>query len=76
MEINGVSYVFQFPTDLTLMAASHKLAKEFCDSKQNLLGLPLKHPPDDPANSLIIENMCAIPLSQALAGEAGKVLAS
>ena len=67
LDINGVNYVFQYPTNLDKTIAAKSLAEEFCNRKAYDLNIPgLAADNDDEYNMKLIKESCYDPLVDAL----------
>jgi hypothetical protein len=73
LEINGINYVFQYPTNLDTTVAAKSLAEEFCNRKAYDLNIPgLADDNDDEYNNDLIKEYCYDPLVDALHYELNK----
>lgn len=75
MEVNGITYLFDFPSESTVSRkeASEQLAKKFCHAHADKLGLKLGLKAGA-ADEGALAARCARPLAQALRTEAEKKL--
>lgn len=67
LEVNGINFVFEYPTSLSINDAAPKLAQAFCNEKADSLGIAgYSATNSKETNDAIIEKVCVPPLITSL----------